>query len=848
MARASRLARALQMLGVGPDVPVGLCLERSADLITGMVGIILSGGAYVPLLPGDPAARRQQQIEESVLRFAVTDQAHRGLLPADLMVVCIDDPVLEALEGTPPLSAAMPDSLVYVLFTSGSTGTPKGVAVSHANLVHYTRAIAARLGLQLSGEVEPWHCATVSSLAADLGHTSVFPALCSGGVLHVLPDELVLDAAGYRGWIARQPIDLLKITPSHFQALTGSDFASEHLPRRWLVFGGEACPWKTVNGVLAVGRCRVLNHYGPTETTVGACTFEVGGSDVSLKTSGTVPIGLPLGNATALVLDAHQQPSPVGDPGELWIGGPGVALGYIGRDELTQQRFVTLKGERRYRTGDRVRRLSTGDLEFLGRFDSQVKIRGHRVELGEIETLLAGHPDVSTCAVTAPVDASGSRQILAFVIPRRDSAGLVEKLRTYVKERLPGHMLPSNFVPLASLPLTPSGKVDRRALEARATLPNLETAARGAPMNTLEVVLIQIWEGLFPGRTIEPSDDFFALGGHSMLAVRMVDEIDKAIGIKLPLALLIHGASLRDIAGYLMSSMPFEDRPELIEVQAGSPGVTPFFMMHGDHTAGGHYCRLLAEAAGPDQPFYAIPPYLPEGPNPALTIQEMAARHESAVRRVQPRGPYRLGGYCDGGLVAYELARRLRAENEQVELVLLVDANPTNLRHRLVHKLIAAVSYLTQRTPDGRADRFAYLMGRVWDVGQLTRIQHLTHYLGIPVRWVGRRLRRTIRRSRPLPTPPQTPMDAPERSVLSEVMNHYARAMHIYLPGRYDGRLEVLFATDGIRPYSVRNGWDRVAREVELITTPDSHATVLTKSLPGVFAAALARLRNGTRE
>ena len=568
--RASRIARALQAQGVGPDVLVGLCLARSADLIAGMLGILWSGGAFVPLLPGDPVARLKQQIGESGLRLVVTDQSHKGLLPSDVAVTCIDDPALASLPDTPPVVAATLDSLAYVLFTSGSTGTPKGVAVTHENLLHYTKATADLLGLPLSGAAEPWHCATVSTLAADLGHTSVFLALCSGGVLHVVPDDLVLDAAGYKAWIARRPIDLLKITPSHFQALTGPEFAPEHLPRRWLVVGGEALTWSLVERVLAAGRCRILNEYGPTETTVGVVVFEAGSKDVSSWAPGTVPIGHPLPNTTAHVLDARQRPVPVGVPGELWIGGLGVARGYLGRDQLTRERFVTLDGERRYRTGDQVRRLPGGDLEFLGRFDNQVKIRGYRVELGEIETLLATHPDVAVCAVSAPLDPSGSRQILAFVLPSRDSIGLADRLRAYAKAHLPAHMVPSRIVSLASLPLTPSGKVDRRALEAPAALPMSETAVHVSPMNTLEVVLIQIWEGLFPGKTIEPSDDFFALGGHSLLAVRMVDEVAKAIGVKLPLTQLFRGATLRDIAGYLMTSMPFEDRPELIEVQAAA--------------------------------------------------------------------------------------------------------------------------------------------------------------------------------------------------------------------------------------------------------------------------------------
>ena len=366
-----------------------------------------------------------------------------------------------------------------------------------------------------------------------------------------------------------------------------------------------------------------------------------------------------------------------------------------------------------------------------------------------------------------------------------------------------------------------------------------------SPESTLEAVLIRIWEDLLPGRAIGPTDDFFALGGHSLLAARMVDEIAKVIGFKLPLAVLFRGATVRDIARYSVGGVQAEVRPEVIEVQAGRPGVTPFFMVHGDFTGGGFYCRWLAEAAGPDQPFYAVPPYVPQGPNPALTIQEMAARHAESVRKVQPRGPYRLGGYCMGGFTAYELARRLRAEGEEVDLLLLVDSSPTSARFRLVHRLLTAFCHLTVRDPEQRADRFAYLMGRILDVRQLPLMQRFSHYLGMPGRWIARKLRRSLTHSRPLPEQLPEPVDASPQPV-SSVASHHTRASLTYFPGHYDGRVDVLWTTDAQQQPTAQDlGWDRVAREVALITTPDNHITVVTKSLPGVFAAALARLKSG---
>jgi amino acid adenylation domain-containing protein len=549
IARASRIAHALQARGVGPDTPVGLCLERSADLITGMTGILLSGGAYLPLLPGQPAARLEQQARESGLPIVVTDEAHRGLLPPDVAAICLDDPALASLPSTPPPSSATPDSLAYVLFTSGSTGVPKGVAVTHANLVHYTRAVAARLGLDLAGSAEPWQCATVSTLAADLGHTSVFTALCSGGVLHVLPEALVHDAAGYREWSAAHPVDLLKITPSHFQALAGPDYAPEHLPRRWLVLGGEACPWSLANAVRAAGRCRVLNHYGPTETTVGATTFEPGERDVAPWAPATVPIGRPLPNVTTHVLDPHGQPAPVGVPGELWIGGQGVARGYLGRDDLTRERFITRDRERRYRTGDRVRRLPTGDLEFLGRFDTQVKIRGHRVELGEIEAVLAGRPGVRQAAVVLRDDALTGYLVAG---PETTDPALAQSLGAV----LPDYMVPTVWVRLERMPLNANGKVDRAALPAPQPA---RSAGDGAPRTDAERRMAVLWAEVLKRPGVGIHEDFFALGGHSLLAIRLLGRIAKTFGPRLPLRTLFDHPTIARLTPVVEPANPIED-------------------------------------------------------------------------------------------------------------------------------------------------------------------------------------------------------------------------------------------------------------------------------------------------
>jgi amino acid adenylation domain-containing protein len=478
----------------------------------------------------------------------VSRAAHRALLPDDARVVLLDADAAElsALSDLAPAVDVRPEHLAYVIFTSGSTGTPKGVAVTHANLVHYTRSIASVLGLDLAAGGTPWHCATVSTLAADLGHTSVFPALAAGGVLHVLPTDVVMDAGRFQTYVAAHPLDLLKITPSHLQALAGPELRAEHLPKRWLVLGGESCPWALVERARAAGTCRVLNHYGPTETTVGACTFEVGTVDVSRWAPASVPIGRPLPNATAHVLDRAQQPSPVGVPGELWLGGHGVARGYLGRADLTAERFLYATGltsadanaARLYRTGDRVRRLPTGDIEFLGRLDDQVKVRGHRVELGEIETVLARHQRVRQ-AVVALVD----DRLVGYIVPSSEHVDDA-LLAAHVAAELPDYMVPAAWVRLHSVPLNANGKVDRAALPK----PTIVETADGTPRTEVERKLAAVWAEVLKKDAIGIHENFFALGGHSLLAIRLLGRIAKTFGKRLSLRALFENPTVAELA------------------------------------------------------------------------------------------------------------------------------------------------------------------------------------------------------------------------------------------------------------------------------------------------------------
>jgi len=566
-ARANRLARYLQRQGVGQGTRVGVSLERSAEMIVAVLAVLKTGGAYVPLPPDVPVARITRQMNDADVSIVVSSTAIAATHFADgrVEVVTVDGDAF-ANESPDNLAVATsPDHVAYVLFTSGSTGVPKGVAVTHGNVANYTSAITRRLGI---GDA-PLSFATVSTLAADLGNTAVFPALVSGGTLHVIPSDVALDGLRFADYVVANPIDVLKITPSHIRALMSAcgERGADVLPAQWLVVGGEALGWDLAERVLAASRCRLLNHYGPTETTVGACTFEVTRASMAeARAHGaqTAPIGVPLSNMRAEVLDAHGQAVPVAVAGELYLSGAQVAQGYVGQPALTQERFVTITTvdgtqARAYRTGDRVRYLANGAIEFLGRTDDQIKVRGYRVELGDIEHALSQHPGVaqSVTLVGAP-GADGETQLVAFVVARTTGYAAAhaerpspERLAAWLADRVPDFMIPGTITLVETIPLNANGKVDRAALRAlTATVATSSDVAEThlAPSSETETALAAIWAEVLKKERVSVADNFFTLGGHSLLAIRVLGKLSRQFGVRLPLRTLFDAPTVQQLA------------------------------------------------------------------------------------------------------------------------------------------------------------------------------------------------------------------------------------------------------------------------------------------------------------
>ncbi len=550
---ADGIAGRLRRLGVGPEVRVGLCAEPSLPLIPALLGILKAGGAYVPLDPQLPAERLASMLEDSGARALVVPEELRERF-GEVRIPVVDPEVTPEIATTAaaPGRPAGPESLAYVIYTSGSTGRPKGVMVEHRQLAAYVDGVLGRMELPAGASF-----ATVSTLAADLGNTAVFSALASGGALHVIARDRQLS----QDLLGGRAVDCLKIVPSHLAALLGAEGAAAVLPKRLLVTGGEACPGTLVRRVRELAPdCRVLNHYGPTETTVGVLTFPTWEEED--RGAAVLPLGRPLPGVRAHVVDPSFQPLPAGVPGELLAGGAQVSRGYLGRPDLTAEKFVPdpfggEPGARLYRTGDLARWRPDGAVEFLGRIDLQVKVRGFRVEPGEVESVLAAQPGVRAAAVLAQPDGSGGNRLVAFVV------GAVP---ADLDRRLPAHMVPSGFVVLPELPLTPNGKVDRRALAAVTPEAVPSRVEYLPPRNAAEEALARVWAEVLGVDRVGVRDDFFALGGHSLLGIRLLSRVEDLCGVRLPVRALFQAPTLGGMAERIAGSPAAADegKPEPI--------------------------------------------------------------------------------------------------------------------------------------------------------------------------------------------------------------------------------------------------------------------------------------------
>lgn len=574
-AQSDELAARLAEQGIGVDDRVAILAERSCEFLLGVLAVLKAGAAYVPLDPRMPTHRLHHQVADSGARVLLSDQAWPDAPPGltKLPIACEAPPSLHAPITPRNVHAGQ---AAYIIYTSGSTGAPKGVVVSRGALANYVQAMLERLALP--GDAAAM--AMISTVGADLGHTSFFGALCSGRTLHMIGSECAFDPDRFASLMAQHRIDVLKIVPTHLQALMHAASPADVLPRHALILGGEATPWSLLERIRALKPdCLVFNHYGPTETTVGALMQEAATADAQAP---LLPLGTPLAHAEAIVMGPDMQVLPRGMAGELYLGGAGVARGYQGRPGQTAERFVAhpfVPGSRLYRTGDRVQQSADGSLVFLGRLDDQVKVRGHRVELQEIAQVLRAQAGVREAEVIARDDPEGHKRLLAYVVLTA-GAGQgqpLSRLREDLSRVLPDHMVPAAIVAMEALPLTPNGKVDRKALpEPPAEVASARSGEQDAPRNAAEQVLAEVWAQVLKLPRVGRHDNFFELGGDSILTLQIVARARKQ-GLKVSPKQLMSLQTVAALAETIGEAPPSNDKARLMVQPPSQPETGGFF-------------------------------------------------------------------------------------------------------------------------------------------------------------------------------------------------------------------------------------------------------------------------------
>jgi aspartate racemase len=680
-ARANAVAHLLADSGVRPGAFVGVFLERSPEALAAILGILKSGAAYVPLDPTYPAERLDFMFRDAALSVVLTDRRLVPRLPQSEARIVFIEQAADQSVSVDPSRLTRGHDVAYVMYTSGSTGQPKGVCVRHRGIVRLVRNTNyAEFGSdQVFLQLAP--------LSFDASTFEIWGALLNGARLAVAPaGNLSLAELGRT--VREQGVTSLWLTAGLFHQVVDGGLEDYRGLRQLLAGGDVLSPSHVRRALQELDGCAVINGYGPTEnTTFSCCHVMREPGDVQTP----IPIGKPIGHSRAYVRDQSGNLSPIGAIGELCVGGDGVAAGYHDRPPLTAQQFVLdpLGDDAQamlYRTGDRARWLPDGSLEFLGRTDGQVKLRGFRVELGEIEAALCEFPSIAEAVAVVRTDLGPDKTLIGYVTPQQQRQSLSpDDVRDYLAGKLPSHMLPSQIVVLPSLPLTPNGKVDRSALPAPK---RLRGAGAGRPLTNLEVRLTAIWEQVLGVAGVGLDENFFDLGGNSLTAVRMFGQLRKALGRELPLATLFDAPTIEQLAAVVQAGGWRPPTRSLVAIQPGG-SKRPLFLVPG---VGGNVLIFarLANFLGADQPLYGLQARGLDGDEtPLKTIESIAKAYVDEIRSIQSHGPYFLGGACMGGVVAFEMAQQLAADGEQVALLALIETwSPTSL-HPARFRLLA---------------------------------------------------------------------------------------------------------------------------------------------------------------
>jgi aspartate racemase len=816
--RANQLAQYLRAHGVGPETRVGICLERSIDLVIALLGILKAGGAYLPLDANYPAERLAYMLDDARPLLLLTQTKFLSQLPkSNAKVVCLDtalSAIARERSDNPPCETTL-ENLAYVMYTSGSTGYPKGVSVTHRNVVRLVKE--NNYASLNANEV----FLLFAPLTFDASTLEVWGPLLNGAQLVVFPAHApTVEELGRT--IEENKISTLWLTAGLFHQLVDARPQSL-IPVRQVMAGGDVLSVPHVEKALRfMNGNHLINGYGPTENTTFTCCHVI-----KSATDHSIPIGRPLSNTQVHVLDANYQPVPIGVPGELYVGGDGLARGYLNRPDHTAEKFIpnafsSKPGTRLYRTGDVVRFLPSGELEFIHRVDQQVKIRGFRIEPAEVEYVLEQHPGITGCAVNAATDRTGEKFLVAYVVAE-DLKLEAADLRSYLRAKLPEYMLPAAFVFMDALPLTDNGKVDRRALPDvdRATLSKSDQYV--GPRTPTERVLTEIWTRALHLERIGVFDNFFEVGGNSLTATRVMSRVCSMLNVELPLRALFESPTIADFAQVVEKTAVGESFvwPTVMKIQPLGTRRPIFFVAAPDINALG-YIRL-ADHLGDDQPLYGLQSqkYLKtttdEHGRPLLefsqaVVEELAHEYVRAMREVQPHGPYLLGGMCRGAHIAFEMATQLKAQGETVSLLAMLDTWVMENTYSYLFYL----DYYYHRTQ-------WFLKLRVRD-----KFTFLRNKIGRSLDNAAVRLR--LREGHGASLPPVTAVYWPDSS---------------FVPSTYNGRITVFRVPNQpatrIRSHSL--GWEqRAAGGVHVEVVPGGHQTLLREPHVQVLASRLTEI------
>jgi amino acid adenylation domain-containing protein len=674
--RANHLAHYLCSLGVKADCLVGLCVERSLEMIIGILGILKAGAAYLPLDPEYPMERLSFMVKDAQISVLLSQEKLVEKLPeyqATRVYLDRDWPTIAEFSRENLNLEVQPHNLGYVIYTSGSTGQPKGVMMGQLALCNLI--LWQLQNTTVTNEAKTLQFAPISF---DVSFQEIFATLSAGGTLVLITEELRRDTSALLDFLEKQAIERLFLPFVALQQLAEVSVSRKFWVSslREVITAGEQL--QITPAIAAWFRdlenCTLHNHYGPSESHV-VTSFTLTNPVENWPL--LPPIGRAIANVQIYILDAFLQPVPVGVSGELYIGGVGVARGYLNRPELTQEKFIANPfsndpDSRLYKTGDLARYLPDGNIEYLGRIDNQVKIRGFRIELGEIEAVLSQCPDVQNTAVIVREDTPGDKRLVAYVVLTSDSQITTSELRQFLANQLPAYLVPNTFVILDDLPLTPNGKCDRRSLpipddQTRKNIPKI------GPRNLVELQLTQIWSEILGINNIGIQENFFELGGHSLLAVRLINCIENKLDKKLPLTSLFQNGTIASLAQLLAQETTQLTHSPLIPIQSQG-NKTPFFAIHP--IGGNVLCYAnLAHYLGTDQPFYGLQALgLQEAEKPVNSIEEIARVYIQAIQAIQASGPYYLGGWSMGGVIAFEMAQQLSAQGQTVALLTLIDS------------------------------------------------------------------------------------------------------------------------------------------------------------------------------